>query len=71
MLPRMLDEKLSSQPPTHMHVPLLARHPFNDEKRPSRCVVEDYTREAAVLGAKAGGAGVVTMVSVRDADKLK
>eukprot|EP00903_Cladosiphon_okamuranus_P018807 g17300.t1 len=38
---------------------------------PSRCVVEDYTRDAAVLGAQAGTAGAVTMVSVRDADKLK
>ncbi|CAM9410795.1 unnamed protein product, partial [Ectocarpus sp. 8 AP-2014] len=38
---------------------------------PSRCVVEDYTRDASVMGTRAGGAGAVTLVAVRDADKLK
>lgn len=55
-----------------MYVPLFARRQLKRrKKRPSRCVVEDYTRDAAVLGAQAGAAGAVTMVSVRDADKLK
>eukprot|EP00752_Nemacystus_decipiens_P012662 g11216.t1 len=45
--------------------------PCPTDNLPSRCVVQDYTRDAAVLGAKAGTAGAVTMVSVRDADKLK
>ncbi|CAM9964727.1 unnamed protein product [Scytosiphon promiscuus] len=38
---------------------------------PSRCVVEDYTRDSSVMGTRVGDAGAVTMISVRDADKLK
>lgn len=40
-------------------------------QRPSKCVVVDYTRDVHVLGTRAGYAGALTMVSVKDHDKLK
>ncbi|CAM9912647.1 unnamed protein product, partial [Ectocarpus fasciculatus] len=45
--------------------------PAASDALPSRCVVEDYTRDASVMGTRAGGAGAVTLIAVRDADKLK
>ncbi|CAM9883227.1 unnamed protein product [Pylaiella littoralis] len=45
--------------------------PCATDALPSRCVVEDYTRDASVLGTRSGGPGAVTMVSVKNADKLK
>eukprot|EP00904_Undaria_pinnatifida_P007775 jgi/Undpi1/4127/HiC_scaffold_16.g07494.m1 len=40
------------------------------EALPARCVVTDYTRDTAVMGTMQGGAGALTMVSVKDHDKL-
>lgn len=68
---RMESEKQRPPTRTYSRAPLFARQSLNGGERPSRCVVEDYTRDAAVLGAQAGGSGAVTLVSVRDADKLK